>query len=160
MVPYLLNTHIYIQHSTHYSNMYNKTFHFYTHTVYCIFNKELLNDDLIKNIRIYTAKVLWKTADPRVNFEKRFAYYEIHTLTLCLSYHQEFPNWDGFAHYSYFILHTRFAHQFDNERKRCKSNTSEPSFLFRREKNVKYMNVSVFNISSIYLIGCLSNYIR
>ena len=31
----------------------------------------------------------WKTEDPRVNFEKRFAHYEIYTLTLCHSYLHE-----------------------------------------------------------------------
>ena len=30
--------------------------------------------------------MLWETEDPRVNFEKRFAHYEIYTWTLCLSY--------------------------------------------------------------------------
>ena len=31
----------------------------------------------------------WKTEDPRVNFEKRFAHYEIYTWTLCNSYLHE-----------------------------------------------------------------------
>ena len=29
---------------------------------------------------------VWKTEDPRVNLEKRFAHYEIYTWTLCHSY--------------------------------------------------------------------------
>ena len=29
---------------------------------------------------------VWKTGDPRVNFEKRFAHYEIYTWTLYNSY--------------------------------------------------------------------------
>ena len=33
--------------------------------------------------------VLWKTADQRVNLEKRFAHYEIYTWTLCNSYLHE-----------------------------------------------------------------------
>ena len=33
--------------------------------------------------------ILWKTEDPRVNFEKRFAHYEIYTWTLCHSYLHE-----------------------------------------------------------------------
>ena len=32
---------------------------------------------------------VWKTEDPRVNFEKRFAHYEIYTWTLCNSYLHE-----------------------------------------------------------------------
>ena len=32
---------------------------------------------------------VWKTEDPRVNFEKRFAHYEIYTWILCLSYLHE-----------------------------------------------------------------------
>ena len=32
---------------------------------------------------------VWKTEDPRVNFEKRFAHYEIYTWTLCHSYLHE-----------------------------------------------------------------------
>ena len=32
---------------------------------------------------------VWKTGDPRVNFEKRFAHYEIYTWTLCNSYLHE-----------------------------------------------------------------------
>ena len=32
---------------------------------------------------------LWKTEDPRVNFEKRFAHYEIYTWTLCHSFLHE-----------------------------------------------------------------------
>ena len=32
---------------------------------------------------------VWKTEDPRVNFEKRFAHYEIYTWTLCHSYIHE-----------------------------------------------------------------------
>ena len=32
---------------------------------------------------------LWETEDPRVNFEKRFAHYEIYTWTLCHSYLHE-----------------------------------------------------------------------
>ena len=32
---------------------------------------------------------VWKREDPRVNFEKRFARYEIYTWTLCNSYLHE-----------------------------------------------------------------------
>ena len=32
---------------------------------------------------------VWKTEEPRVNFEKRFAHYEIYTWTLCHSYLHE-----------------------------------------------------------------------
>ena len=32
---------------------------------------------------------VWKTEDPRVNFENRFAHYEIYTWTLCHSYLHE-----------------------------------------------------------------------
>ena len=32
---------------------------------------------------------VWKTEDPRKNFEKRFAHYEIYTWTLCNSYLHE-----------------------------------------------------------------------
>ena len=32
---------------------------------------------------------VWKTEDPRVNFEKRFAHYEIYTWTLCHAYLHE-----------------------------------------------------------------------
>ena len=32
---------------------------------------------------------VWKAEDPRVNIEKRFAYYEIYTWTLCHSYLHE-----------------------------------------------------------------------
>ena len=32
---------------------------------------------------------IWKTENPRVNFEKRFAHYEIYTWALCLSYLNE-----------------------------------------------------------------------
>ena len=32
---------------------------------------------------------VWKAEDPRVNFEKRFAHYEIYTWTICHSYLHE-----------------------------------------------------------------------
>ena len=32
---------------------------------------------------------VWKTEDPRVNFEKHFAHYEIYKWTLCHSYFYE-----------------------------------------------------------------------
>ena len=50
---------------------------------------------------------VWKTEDPHVNFEKRFAHYEIYTWTLCHSYLNEkqtsrIQSLKRFSHY--FIL--------------------------------------------------------
>ena len=74
--------------------------------------------------------VLWKTADPRVNFEKRFDHYEIYALSFIPPSRIQSLNemalciWRNLLQL-YFILQRRFSHQFYNERKRCKSTSEE-----------------------------------